>query len=99
MYDVYFKKTIDLELVKYQLNNGLIDLLFQTNLRVLKNHLIFSCAFSEFYRKYKLERGCVHLFPSKIKSKTLGFLTGIFYCFFNIRWDYTHQPYINVFNI
>ena len=30
----------------YRLNNGLIDLLFQTKSNVIKNHLIFSYAFS-----------------------------------------------------
>ena len=70
-------------MIKYQLNNGLIDILFQTKSSVLKNHLIFSYAFSKFYRKYELGRGCVYLFPSEIKSKTVGFLTGIIYWFFN----------------
>ena len=37
----YFKKTIGINLIKYQLNNGLIDLLFQSRSNVLKNHLKF----------------------------------------------------------
>lgn len=75
LYDAYFKKTLDFELIKYQLNNGLINILFQTKSNVY--------AFSEFYRKYKLGRGCVYIFPSKIKTSTLGVLTGIMYWFFN----------------
>lgn len=82
LYEKYFAKRIDFELAKYQLTNGLI---LSTNSRILKNHVIFSYAFSEFYIKYKLGRGCVYLFPSSIKSSVLGFLTGIIYCFFSQR--------------
>ena len=83
LYDKYFNKILDFELIKYQLNNGLIDILFQTKSNVLKNHLIFSYAFSEFYKRYKLGRGCVYLFSTSIKSSTLGFLTGTMYWFFH----------------
>ena len=38
-----------------RLNDGLVDLLFQTNSSILRNHLIFSYAFSEFCDKYKQE--------------------------------------------
>ena len=49
LHEKYFKKTLDMNLIVYRLNDGLIDLLFQTNSNVLKNHLIFSYALSEFY--------------------------------------------------
>ena len=53
------KKTLDMNFIMYRLNDGLVDLLFQTNSSVLKNHLIFSYAFSEFCDKYKTGRGRV----------------------------------------
>lgn len=52
----YLKKTLDMNLIIYRLNDGLIDLLFETKSNVLKNHLIFSYAFSEFYDRYKTGR-------------------------------------------
>lgn len=53
------KKTLDMNFIMYRLNDGLVDLLFQTNSSILKNHLIFSYAFSEFCDKYKTGRGRV----------------------------------------
>ena len=53
------KKTLDVNFIMYRLNDGLVDLLFQTNSSILKNHLIFSYAFSEFCDKYKTGRGRV----------------------------------------
>lgn len=55
----YFKKTLDMNFIMYRLNDGLVDLLFQINSSILKNHLIFSYAFSEFCDKYKTGRGRV----------------------------------------
>ena len=31
VYKKYFKKTLDMNLIVYRLNDGLVDLLFQTN--------------------------------------------------------------------
>lgn len=53
------KKTLDMNFIMYRLNDGLVDLLFQTNSSILKNHLIVSYAFSEFCDKYKTGRGRV----------------------------------------
>ena len=53
------KKTLDMNFIMYRLNDGLVDLLFQTNSSILKNHLIFSYDFSEFCDKYKTGRGRV----------------------------------------
>ena len=53
------KKTLDMNFIMYRLNDGLVDLLFQTNSSILKNHLTFSYAFSEFCDKYKTGRGRV----------------------------------------
>ena len=68
----------------YRLNNGLINLLFHTKSSVLKNHLIFSYAFSEFYNHYKTGRGKVYVANKRLKkSSIIGFLTGVVYCFFH----------------
>lgn len=45
----------------FRLDDGLVDLLLQINSNVLKNHLIFSYAFSEFYDRYKKGRGRVNV--------------------------------------
>lgn len=67
--DKYSRKTLDMNLIMYRLNDGLIDLLFQTNSNVLKNHLLFSYAFSEFDDKYKTGRRihCKHKIKKVIK--------------------------------
>ena len=57
-----------MNLIMYILNDGLVDLLFQTNSNVLKNHLIFSYVFSEFYDKYKNERGGVYVADTRLKK-------------------------------
>lgn len=78
------KKTIEINRIIYRLNNGLIDLLFQTNLNVIKNHLIFSFAFSDFYEYYKKGRGKVYITQTRLqKSSLIGFITGIIYCSFS----------------
>lgn len=45
----------------FRLDDGLVDLLFQTNSNVCKNHLIFSYAFSKFYDRYKKGRERVYV--------------------------------------
>ena len=77
-----FKKTLDMNLIMYRLNDGLVDLLFQTNSNVLKNHLIFSYAFSEFYGYYETERGKVYVANTRLKKRSIiGFITAIIYWF------------------
>ena len=44
---------MDINQIMFRLDDGLVDLLFQTNSNVFKNHLIFSYAFSKFYDRYK----------------------------------------------
>ena len=67
---------------KYRLNDGLVDLLFQTNSSILKNHLIFSYAFSEFCDKYETGRGRVYVANTRLKrSSIFGLITGIIYWF------------------
>ena len=56
----------------------------RSNSPLLANHLIFSLAFREFRKRYKIGRGCVYTFDSPFKkSETLGYLTGIIYWFFH----------------
>ena len=72
-----------MNLIIYRLNDGLVDLLFQTNSNVLKNHLIFSYAFGEFYDRYKTERGRVYIANTRLKkSSIIGFNTGVIYWIF-----------------
>ena len=52
----------------YRLNDGLVDLLFQTNSNVLKNQLIFSYASGEFYDRYKTEGGSVYFANTRLKK-------------------------------
>ena len=84
LHEKYLKKTLDMNLTVYRWNAGLVDLLFQTNSNILKNHLFFSYAFSEFYDRYKTGRGRVYV-ANKIlkKSSIIGFITGVIYCFFH----------------
>ena len=67
----------------YKLNDGIFELFFRSNSNVLKNHLIFHYAFTKFYNNYKLGRGSLYLFDSRIKSSVVGFITGIIYWFFH----------------
>ena len=72
-----------MNLIVYRLNDGLVDLLFQTNSNVLKNHLIFSYAFTEFYDRYITGRVKVYVASTRLKkSSIIGFITGVIYCFF-----------------
>lgn len=77
LYEKYFRKNIDLQLIKYQLDNIKI----KTRSKILKNHLIFSYAFIRFYKRYRKGPGCTHLFSFK-SSNVIGFLTGTTYWFF-----------------
>ena len=52
---------MDIDHIMFRLDDGLVDLLLQINSNVLKNHLIFSYAFSEFYDRYKKGRGRVNV--------------------------------------
>ena len=83
LYEVNFKKNINIENILYILN----DTFIKSNSRVLNNHLIFYKAFKSFYDRYKIGRGCVYLFDSPIKSEVLGYLTGILYWIFHKGLD------------
>ena len=77
----YFTQKLDINQIIYKLSD------FRHNFRsispILSNHLIFSLAFREFWKHYKLGRGCVYTFNSPFKEfEVLGYLTGIIYwCF------------------
>ena len=84
LHEKYFKKIMNMNPIMFRLNDGLVDLLFQSRSNVLKNHLIFSYAFSELYDRYKKGRGRVYVANTKLKkSSIIGFFTGIIYCFFH----------------
>ena len=83
LYEVNFKKNINIENILYILN----DTFIKSNSRVINNHLIFYKAFKSFYNRYKIGRGCVYLFDSPIKSEVLGYLTGILYWIFHKGLD------------
>lgn len=57
--DIYMKniskKTMDINQIMFRLDDGLVDLLFQTNSNVLKNHLIFHTLLVSFMRDIKKE--------------------------------------------
>lgn len=56
---------------------------FQTDSNILKNHLIFSFAFSKFSERYKTGTGKVYVADSCFQEyETIGYLTGIVYWFF-----------------
>ena len=88
--DIYMKNIsckylsfIYINQIMFRLDDGLVDLLFQINSNVLKNHLIFSYAFSEFYDRYKKGRGRVYVANARSKkSSIIGFFPGIIYWFF-----------------
>lgn len=83
LHEKYFKKTMYINQIMFRLDDGLVDLLFQINSNVLKNHLIFSYAFSEFYDRYKKGRGRVYVANARSKkSSIIGFFPGIIYWFF-----------------
>lgn len=72
--------------VIYRLNDGLTNLRFQTNSVVLKNHLIFSFAFSTFYEHYRQRRGKIYAADTRLQEYALiGYLTEIVYWFFHER--------------
>ena len=83
LYEVNFKKNINIENILYILN----DTFIKSNSRVLNNHLIFYKAFKSFYDRYKIGRGCVYVFDSPIKSEVIGYLTGILYWIFHKGLD------------
>lgn len=72
--------------VIYRLNDGLTNLRFQTNSVILKNHLIFSFAFSKFYEHYRQGRGKIYAADTRLQEYALiGYLTEIVYWFFHER--------------
>ena len=80
LYIKYFTQRLNLDQIIFILSD------FRHNCRstspTLVNHLIFNLAFREFWKHYKLGRGCVYVFNSPLKSEVLGYLTGIIYwCF------------------
>ena len=81
LYINYFNKRLEINQIIYRLSDS------RHNCRsispTLADHLIFSLAFREFWKQYRLGRGCVYTFNTPFKEfEILGFLTGIIYwCF------------------
>ena len=79
LYEITFKKTMDIETIIYKLENRSI----KSSNSHLNNHFMFYRAFKSFHKHYKLGRGCVYVFHSPINSEVLGYLTGIIYWIFH----------------
>ena len=79
LYEVYFKKNIELERIFYKIEDRSI----KSNNPVLNIHLMFYRAFKSFHKQYKIGRACVYTFDSPINSEVLGYLTGISYWIFH----------------
>ena len=79
MYEVTFKKTMEIETIIYKLENRSI----KSSNPILNNHLMFCRAFKSFHKHYKLGRGCVYAFDSSLSSEVLGYITGIIYWIFH----------------
>ena len=82
LYTKYFKQNLDFNQIIYRLTD--VNNNCKSNSPIIANHLIFSLAFREFYKDYKLGRGYVYVADTPFKEfEVLGYLTGIIYCFFN----------------
>ena len=78
LYAKYFTQKLDLNQIIYRLTNYKHSC--RSNSSIITNHLIFSLAFREFWKQYKLGRGCVYTVNTPFKeSEVLGYLTGIVY--------------------
>ena len=76
LYIEYFAENLDLKQIIYKLSDYKHSC--RSNSSILTNHLIFSLAFREFWKQYKLGRGCVYVANTPFKeSEVLGYLTGI----------------------
>ena len=81
LYIKYFSYELDLNQIIYRLSD--YKHICSSNSSILTNHLIFSLAFREFWKHYKLGRGCVYVANTPFKeSEVLGYLTGIVFWFF-----------------
>ena len=81
LYAKYFKQKLDINQIIYRLTDYRNSC--RSNSSILANHLIFSLAFREFWKHYRLDRGYVYAIDTPFKeSEVLGYLTGIVYwCF------------------
>ena len=81
LYAKYFTQKQDINQIIYRLSDSRHN--YKSNSLTLSNHLIFSLAFPEFWKQYKLGRVCVYVARTPFKeTEVLGYLTGIVYwCF------------------
>ena len=81
LYIKYFSQKLNLDQIIYKLTESRLNC--RSTSPTLANHLIFNLACQEFWKHYKLGRGCVYTFKSPLKSEVLGYLSGIIYWCFN----------------
>ena len=82
LYAKYFNQVMDLNKIINKLSSYRHTI--RTKSEILTNHLIFNLAFRAFWNHYKLGRGSVYVFDSRIKeNEVLGYLTGILYWVFH----------------
>ena len=58
LYAKYFTQKLDLNQIIYRLSDSRNSC--RSNSSILTNHLIFNLAFREFWKHYKLGRGCIY---------------------------------------
>ena len=81
LYIKYFNQRLEMEEIKYILSEG--KNFCRSNAPIIANHLIFSLAFRDFWKQYRIGRGYVYAIDTPFKeSETLRYLTGIIYWFF-----------------
>ena len=92
LYEMYFKQKLDISQIIYRLSDSRHN--FKSKSPTIINHLIFSLAFREFWKRYKLGRGCVYISISPFKEfELLGCLTGIIYwCFHRRTYGSPYYP-------
>ena len=78
LYAKYFNQTMQLDKIIYKLSSDRNSI--RPKSEILTNHLIFNLAFRAFCNHYKIGRGSVYVFDSRIKeNEVIGYLTGILY--------------------
>ena len=82
LYIKYFNQRLDINQIIYRLSDSRHNC--RSNSPTLANHLIFTLAFREFWKQYRIGRGCVYAIDTPFKEfEVLGFLTGFIYWFFH----------------
>ena len=80
LHEIYNRGNISLQEVMMIMD--VTDFLFITNSPVLKNNLIFHHAFKTFWKQHRKGRPEIYVADTTIRSSILGFVTGVYICFF-----------------